>query len=86
MTRNFGSSVVLSCTKHDSLVKYNLIISGFLILFIYFSLQSMAYSSSVHPTFMHQNLHRDSSECGFGGPRHKGSDSVGVESGQVLEF
>lgn len=37
-TRNIGSNIALTCTKQDSLVKYNLAISGFLILFIYFLL------------------------------------------------
>lgn len=36
MTGSIGSSIVLTRTKHGSLVKYNLVISGFLILFIYF--------------------------------------------------
>lgn len=36
LTRNIGSSVVLTYTKQDSLVSYNLVISVFLILFIYF--------------------------------------------------
>lgn len=36
MTRNIGSSIVLTYTKQDSLVSYNLVLSVFLILFIYF--------------------------------------------------